>query len=216
LREIYLLRHAETAANEEGVLQGRMDSPLSSRGVRQAQALAEVLVNLGVDAVYASPAGRVAATLTPALQRGLPEPSVMAGLDEIDLGRVANLTYEEFHSQFLPRIDPEEYRRGEYRFPGGESRRDLFERASAQVETILALDWEKALVAAHGGILSHLLAALLGIPFDGWIRFRLDNAALAKLVWYDDRPSLSFFNSCGHLPEELRSPPFPPLFPGRG
>ena len=219
MRELILLRHAETVANERGILQGRTDYPLSARGVRQARALADVLVNLDVDAVYASPAGRVEATLAPAFERGLslraqmPLPFIIDELDEIDLGTAASLTYGEFHERFLPGIDSDVYRRGEYRFPGGESRRDLFERASAAAERIVGDRWTRALVAAHGGILSQLLAKILGVPFDGWVRFRLDNACFARVVWPDERPSLACFNDREHLPPELRSEPFPPLFP---
>jgi len=219
LKELYLLRHAETTANERGILQGRTDYPLSARGVRQALALTDVLVNLGVDAVYTSPAGRVAATLAPAFERGLslrvqiPRSVVIDELEEIDLGTAANQTYAEFHAHFLPGIDPDTYRRGEYRFPGGESRRDVYERASVALEKVLGGEWDRALVAAHGGILSHFLARVLGIPFDGWIRFRLDNACFSRVVWQGEQPNLASFNDREHLPPELRSDPFPPLFP---
>ncbi|MCX7021724.1 MAG: histidine phosphatase family protein [bacterium] len=213
MRELILLRHAETVANERGILQGRTDYPLSARGVRQARALANVLVNLGVDAVYASPAGRVAATLAPAFERGFLRPVILPELDEIDLGASANLTYGDFQARSLPEIDLDVYRRGEYRFPGGESRRDLFDRASVAAEKIVGEGWTRALVAAHGGILSQFIARVLGVPFDGWVRFSLDNASLAKVVWPDERPSLAFFNDREHLPPELRSDPFPPLFP---
>ena len=219
MRELILLRHAETTANERGILQGRTDYPLSARGRRQALALTDVLVNLGTDAVYASPAGRVAATLAPAFERAvslgtpMPRPVVIDELEEIDLGTAANLTYDEFHAQFLPGIDWDVYRRGEYRFPGGESRRDIYERASVAVDIILGGEWTRVLVAAHGGILSHFLARVLGIPFDGWIRFRLDNACFSRVAWQGERPNLASFNDRGHLPPELRSDSFPPLFP---
>jgi broad specificity phosphatase PhoE len=216
VRELFLLRHAESAANERGVLQGRKDYPLSRRGEGQARALAGVLAGLGVEAVFSSPAKRVAATLVPALARGLPAPTVLDDLHEIDLGRAAGLTYGEFYARFGSDIDPEVYRRGEYRFPGGESRRDLFERASVVAGRILAGGWTRALVAAHGGILSQLLAALLGVPFDGRVRWRPDNASLTKLAFSVDRPCLSYFNNREHLTPELRSPPFPPLYPRRG
>jgi broad specificity phosphatase PhoE len=213
LRELILLRHAETTANERGILQGRTDYPLSARGVRQARALAAVLAGLDVEVVYASPAGRVAATLAPAIELGLPRPIIIAELAEIDLGRVADLSYAEFHTQYLPKIDRDVYYRGEYRFPGGESRRDLYERASVAVEEILGGGWSRALVAAHGGVLSQFIARILGVPFDGWVRFRLDNASLARVAWTEVRPGLVGFNDLAHLPPELRSDPFPPLFP---
>ncbi|MCK4594488.1 histidine phosphatase family protein [bacterium] len=216
MKELYLLRHAESTANERGILQGRKDYPLSHRGVEQARILGGVLSCLGVDVVYSSPAGRVAATLAPAIEQGLPNPVIINELDEIDLGSAAGLTFTEFHRKYGREIDSTLYCRGDYRFPEGESRRDLYERASVTAEKILTRKWKRALITSHGGILSQFLTFVLGIRFDGWIRFRLDNAALARLVWHDDRPYLACFNNIEHLSAELRSPPFAPLMFDRG
>ena len=62
--EIYLLRHGETLWNVEGRFQGRLDSPLTARGVQQAERCGRKLAaTLGqVDAVVASPLGRVRQT----------------------------------------------------------------------------------------------------------------------------------------------------------
>ncbi len=215
MKELYLLRHAESTANERGILQGRKDYPLSSRGVEQARILGGTLSCLGIDVVYSSPAGRVTATLAPAIEQGLPGPVMISELNEIDLGLAAGITFTEFQRKYGWEIDSSLYSRGDYRFPGGESRRDLYERASVAAEKILNRKWKRALVASHGGILSQFLAVILGIPFDGWIRFRLDNAALARLVWYDDRPYLGSFNNIEHLSAELHSPPFAPLMSDR-
>ena len=68
-------------------------------------------------------------------------------------------------------------------------------------------------MAAATGPASTPRARDLGIPFDGWIRFRLDNACFSRVVWLGERPNLACFNDREHLPPELRSEPFPPLFP---
>ncbi len=216
MKELFLLRHAESTANERGILQGRKDYPLSGRGVEQARILGGLLNCLEVDVVYSSPAERVAVSLAPAIEQGLPSPVIINELDEIDLGLAAGLTFTEFHREYGREIDSSLYRRGDYRFPEGESRRDLYERASVAADKILSQVWNIALVAAHGGILSQFLSFILGIHFDGWIRFRMNNAALARLVWYDDQPYLACFNNIEHLSVELRSPPFTPLMSDRG
>jgi len=210
MQTLYLLRHAETTANAAGTLQGRLDFPLSDRGSLQAQAIGSRLVELEVQRVLCSPAKRVHATLEPARELGLAEPVVVDDLNEIDLGEAAGLQFEQFLEQYGESIDRKAYERGEYRFPGGESRRDLYVRASRAWEWIEQLGHERVLVASHGGILSQLLAVVLGIENDGWIRFRLDNAALAKLVWHNGRPFLSRLNDREHLPAAYRSPVFAP------
>ena len=55
--DLYLMRHGETLWNIEGRLQGRADSPLSERGLRQADWLAQL--TRGIDgARVSSPLGR--------------------------------------------------------------------------------------------------------------------------------------------------------------
>jgi len=63
---ICLFRHGETKWNTEGRYQGHMDSPLTSRGIRQARENARILQrNLSLlppFTVYASPLGRAKET----------------------------------------------------------------------------------------------------------------------------------------------------------
>ncbi|MCD4733870.1 histidine phosphatase family protein [bacterium] len=210
MNELYLLRHAETEANLNGILQGHLDYPLSGRGLEQASAVAERLTRLEVDRIFRSPSGRVAATLAPARKRGLPEAVVHKGLLEIDLGIASGLTFDEFRQRYAEELSSDEYLRGEYRFPGGESRLDLYNRAETVWNELLATADERILIASHGGILSQLLAVVLGIPNDGKVRFRLDNASLTKIAWHNGHPYLTAFNDCAHLAEGLRSPPFTP------
>lgn len=216
MHKLFLLRHAETTANADGTLQGRLDYPLTERGQGQAQALASRLSALGCETVWRSPAARVLSTIEPALAAGLAEPRVLEDLDEIDLGDAAGLSFAAFIERFAQTIDERAYARGEYRFPGGESRRDLCERARRAWRRIESHDAERVLIASHGGLLSQLMAVVLDLPNDGRVRFRLDNAALTTLVWFRGQPFLSRFNDREHLAEHLRSPVFAPrLFDAR-
>ena len=60
--EIVVVRHGETVANKQGVLQGHLDTPLNETGVIQAQAIAERLKNRSFDAIYSSDLQRAANT----------------------------------------------------------------------------------------------------------------------------------------------------------
>ncbi|EOC0353447.1 histidine phosphatase family protein [Cronobacter turicensis] len=57
---LILIRHAETAWNRGGLIQGRQDSALTARGVHETTALVTALAHEfpSVGAVYTSPAGR--------------------------------------------------------------------------------------------------------------------------------------------------------------
>lgn len=60
MSKIYIIRHGQTNLNKKQVLQGRVDEPLNSDGIRQAKAAATRLESLGVtiDQVWSSPLGR--------------------------------------------------------------------------------------------------------------------------------------------------------------
>ncbi|EPE7491017.1 histidine phosphatase family protein [Cronobacter universalis] len=57
---LLLIRHAETAWNRGGLIQGHQDSALTARGLQETTALITALAHEfpSVDAVYTSPAGR--------------------------------------------------------------------------------------------------------------------------------------------------------------
>jgi broad specificity phosphatase PhoE len=59
----YLVRHGETEWNAISRMQGQLDSPLTVLGRRHARTSATLLARLGVDAIFASPLGRVRETV---------------------------------------------------------------------------------------------------------------------------------------------------------
>ena len=58
---VYLVRHAETTWNAARRMQGRMDAPLSERGIWQAQRLAAAMRGLSIAAVLGGIGAAVAA-----------------------------------------------------------------------------------------------------------------------------------------------------------
>lgn len=56
--KIYLVRHAQTEANYQGLLQGRTNTPLSEAGVRDAVKLKEKLKDKPLDICITSPLSR--------------------------------------------------------------------------------------------------------------------------------------------------------------
>jgi len=66
---VYVARHGETTWNLAGRYQGRLESPLSPLGERQADALADAMAELGVRRVISSPLGRCMETARPTATR---------------------------------------------------------------------------------------------------------------------------------------------------
>lgn len=59
---IYLVRHGESEANVNKIVQGHTDSPLTERGVKQAKEVAETFKDVKFDAIYSSDLDRAKRT----------------------------------------------------------------------------------------------------------------------------------------------------------
>ena len=62
MKEIYLLRHAQSEGNKLGLFQGKLDFPLSEEGKKQALQTAELLKKFHFEVIYTSPQRRALET----------------------------------------------------------------------------------------------------------------------------------------------------------
>lgn len=86
LLKLYLTRHGQTVWNLEGRFQGWNDSPLSEKGIKNANALRERLKDIKFCKVYSSPVGR--AIDTARIISGIRKDKIISdkNLREINLG----------------------------------------------------------------------------------------------------------------------------------
>lgn len=128
LPEIYVVRVCETAWEREGRQSGRLDSPISAKGIGQAQTAGRVLRKLLHDqpsvCIEMSPLGRARHTAALlCVELGL-EPKAMTvspQLIDYDLGSWQGLTNAEIDARFPgARLSREKDKWG-YVVPGGES-----------------------------------------------------------------------------------------------
>lgn len=177
--ELILIRHGETAWNRERRMQGQTDTPLSSVGRSQAEAVGARLARHPFAALYSSDLARAwdtAAAISRASGRDIRrEPA----LRERTFGMFEGLTYDEMalrypdeHARFSAR-DPD------YAVPGGESPRQFFERSLGCLERIAAAHTGACVVVVtHGLVLDTLHRAAHGMPLDAKREAPLLNASL--------------------------------------
>lgn len=161
-RIIRLVRHGETEWNVLGRRQGRLDSPLTPRGVEQAERLADALAGAGLDAVRCSPLGRAMTTARIIGERLGIEPVAVQELAELDHGTWSGRTTSDLQSEpaWAARVaDPLGWR-----FPGGESYADAASRAASAIAMLLADDAASTLVVSHEMIGRMLVGSLVGEP----------------------------------------------------
>lgn len=177
---IYLVRHGETEMNKKGCYYGITDAPLTEKGRQQAILLGRHFQGTRWDRVLVSPLSRAMETalLVAGDRKDSFEPEER--LKEQNFGIFEGKTYGELCEDY-----PEEMRRwnedfSHYQIPGGESFRQVRERVEDWVHS-LPEGPGQMLVVAHKGTLGHILAAMLGLPLEGYWNFVFDQGCYSMV-----------------------------------
>jgi len=192
--DIFLVRHGETVWNRERRVQGRLDSPLTERGIEQARAYGRTLAHV-LDAVercdgpkfldlVASPLGRTRATAAiVAAALGRPEDAVRYDplLSEMTWGAWDGLTAAEIEAR-----DPELWRaRIADRFTvappgGGETQQDIHDRAARWLHAQPPA--ARLVVVGHGAFGRALRCVFTGRPAAAMLELDEPQDAFFRLI----------------------------------
>lgn len=150
---IYLARHGQTEWNAEGRMQGRMDSPLTPLGVRQATAMGQLIAELIARdpparwRLVASPLGRVRSTAEAISRRlGLPI-ELYERLTEVAFGEWEGALRSDISARH-----PEVFATRQWNFsaPGGETFEDVWARVSAWLADQPPEPEPRTIAVSHG------------------------------------------------------------------
>ena len=189
---VLLIRHGQSKGNAERRFGGHTATPLSARGHKQAEVTARILKSESITAIYSSDLARAIETAKPlAKMTGLPVNGTSA-FRERDVGVMEGLTFEDAAQQH-----PEQYaallrRDFDYVLSGGESYRQLLDRARQKLDEIIEEHrGGRIAVFSHTGTICILALHLMGA---------LDAPEL-KPVWISS-------GNCGITKFELRDDGF--------
>lgn len=180
---VYIVRHGQTRENIYSQCLGRSDSPLTDAGRDMAEALAERMKNIDIDAFYSSPLSRAADTLKPLAE----ERDIICDirLTERDWGEWEGLSLSEIAQKFPAEYAEFDADKLNYPVPGGELSSCVQERVNSFMNEILPeYEGKTVVIGTHLGTARHCLSYLLGLKADESWRFWLDNASYA-MVKYD-------------------------------
>lgn len=193
---IYLIRHANTVANQNMRFLGHMDSELSELGVEQVKKLAEFMKDHPVEKVYASPKKR-AITTAGALSDNI---KLEDSLTEMNFGLLEGHTLEEIKVQYKKEYDRLFSMGSEYLFPKGESIISFHERVKNGLYNILNSSDEKVFaIVAHSGTIRCILSELLGQTYEYHWNFQIDNCSITKITYDNSFMVINYLNSLQHL-----------------
>jgi probable phosphoglycerate mutase len=156
-RELWLIRHAESAWNAMGLWQGHADPGLSARGQAQAQALALALAGAGIEAIAASDLRRARETAAVVAEALGLEPLHDPRLRERDLGTWSGLSTPQIAGRWPAELARVRARDPDFRPGGGESIRDVRGRAAGFFRELAARPGPaRWAVVTHGGVIRAL------------------------------------------------------------
>jgi 2,3-bisphosphoglycerate-dependent phosphoglycerate mutase len=160
---VLLIRHGQSKGNAERRFGGHTPTPLSARGRNQAQATALTLKTESITAIYSSDLARAMETARPLSNlTGLPVHGTGA-FRERDVGVMEGLTFEDAAQKH-----PEQYaallrRDFEHVLTGGESYRQLLDRAWQKLDEIINENrGGRIAVFSHTGTICILALHLMG------------------------------------------------------
>ena len=186
----YYVRHGETLFNQIRRMQGMCDSPLTEKGIEQAENTASVLQKIRFDRCFCSISERAhdTAEIICRFHGGL-VPVLMKELKEFDFGTLDGKYIDEFQDQIQPNR-----MKDDWTHVGGEDVEKFRRRAEKAFEKIISScnDGDTVLIVSHGSYFMHLMKTLLEYDQQEYIRRMnslnrpfVPNAGIAVFTWED-------------------------------
>lgn len=199
---LYLIRHGRTESNVRRILQGQMDTPLDSHGIRQAHLLADRIGReIEADVILSSPLQRALVTAQiVGASLGL-EPIVVPELSEMDFGSFEGVTIDRIEAEHPEiAVGMNDMADDDFGYPGGETRRDFHGRVLRAFQAILA-DYpdKRVVVVAPGGVIGSFVAQIQGVSPNDWRRMPILNCSLTHLHVTAEHTAVHLLNDAVHL-----------------
>jgi len=198
--QIIIVRHGQTEWNIRGIRQGYLDSPLTTRGMAQAKALAQRLAREQFSALYSSDLGRALQTAQEVANVTGHAIVTDARLRERHLGIFQGLNAEEINAKYLEERRAMRSQGPGYVIPGGESMVQQVERNMACLNELAARhEGEQIVVVTHGGVVSGFFRHTLEISLEAPRRFEFVNAGINVFAREDANWMLLTWGDVSHL-----------------
>ncbi len=184
--EITIIRHGETIWNAQQRIQGHRNSKLSENGIRQAGLVAKSLAKREFDVLISSDLERAAETagiINKLLQLPL---EYNENMRERSFGIVEGMTLAEMKEKFPREYRSYKEREPGFKFSGGESIEQLFNRVTSEIEAIARkFENKKVLIVSHGLVLETMMYKTFNIKLNSPRVFSINNSSISS--FYIDR-----------------------------
>ncbi len=163
ITKLFLVRHGQSAGNAEGRFGGHSPTPLSTLGLKQADAAAQALQKESITAIYSSDLLRAVQTAEP-LSRLIDVPIIAtSAFRERNVGVLEGLTFDESKAAYPDDFYALVNRDLNHKITRGESYRQLLERSTEELWKILNSHiGDRIAIFSHTGVICYLTLHLMG------------------------------------------------------
>jgi probable phosphoglycerate mutase len=196
-----LIRHGENDWVGTDRLAGRSPGVhLNETGQQQAQQLVQMLAEQPIAAVYSSPLVRCMETAAPLAQARNLDVIAEPGVLEVDYGEWQAGNLKELAK--LPGWHRVQHYPSTFRFPGGETLREVQARAVSTIERLRDTHPNQVVaIFSHGDVIRTTIAHYFGTPLDLFQRVHISTASISTLAFFDETPAVLMVNYRSALPK---------------
>lgn len=193
-RRLLFIRHGQALSNQRGLFLGRLDDPLTEKGVDEARHIATRIEAYDIQAVFSSPLRRAADTATIIFgEQGFTRDDRLV---EQDYGRWDGLDFHTIQTRFADDFTAWDTGEPTIAPTNGETLAEVARRGQAFLNEVVNpyQAGETIALVGHAGLLGTLLCSLLGTPLRNLWPYRLENATLSVVEVVNNHPVLTKFN----------------------
>lgn len=174
----YIIRHGNTELNNEDVLQGQIDSPLTEEGYNDAKFRAKRLKNIKFDAIFSSDLGRTFITAhIIADSLGLTNKLIRAKeLREINYGDLTGKQKNQVMPEYL-KLKKD----SKVRAPNGESHLDVKRRVVKKLYEISKINYKNVLIVTHNNCIRSIISETQKKDLDLFLTKKISHRFIARL-----------------------------------
>jgi probable phosphoglycerate mutase len=198
---LLLIRHGENDWVGSNRLAGRTPGVhLNEKGVQQSQALANLLSEQPIRAIFSSPLERCLETAEPLAQRLGLQVTSEPGVIEVDYGEWRGQDLKELAKD--PAWNMVQHYPSSFRFPNGETLKEVQHRAVSTLDHIHQTHPNQTVaIFSHGDVIRTSLAHYLGTHIDLFQRIAISTASVSVLALSNQRPMVLGVNYVATLPK---------------
>jgi len=205
---VFVVRHGESVDNASGDrYSGITDSPLTERGLRQAEDVGRALQKEGIDRIYTSPMKRAVMFARVIQSKTGGMLIIDRRLRELDYGDWEGLTHQEVFERWPKLYTAYKQDPIKNRPPNSEDPREAAERILSLWSDILRSmsheNFHRVVLVTHNSIAKILLCSILGEPLSRYRERRIDNASITKIaIDKFGKAHIEYENKTDHLSEK--------------